>query len=131
MIHASDLDLPGPIAEVRTAFAIYEDALRSGDATVLNQQFWDSPDIVRFGVADRQLGFAELARWRHEQGALPGRELRRTEISVFGADTAVVTTLFSYPERLLEGRQSQTWVRFADGWKIVSAHVSEVSATDG
>ncbi|WP_156148501.1 AtzH-like domain-containing protein, partial [Xanthomonas sacchari] len=22
------------------------------------------------------------------------------------------------------GRQSQSWVRFADGWKVVSAHVS-------
>ncbi|MGI8815402.1 MAG: AtzH-like domain-containing protein [Pseudonocardia sp.] len=26
----------------------------------------------------------------------------------------------------VEGRQTQTWVRFADGWRIVAAHVSEV-----
>jgi hypothetical protein len=40
--------------------------------------------------------------------------------------TAVVTTLFDYPDRAVEGRQSQTWVRFAEGWRIVAAHVSEL-----
>ena len=40
--------------------------------------------------------------------------------------TAVVTTLFDYPDRAVEGRQSQTWVRFADGWRVVAAHVSEL-----
>lgn len=131
MIQASQFDLPGPLAEVAAAFAVYEDALRSGDAIVLNQQFWVGTNIVRFGVADRQHGFDEVARWRQRQGPLSGRKLRMTEISTFGDDTAVVTTLFSYPDRPVEGRQSQTWIRFSDGWKIVSAHVSEVAAADG
>ena len=38
----------------------------------------------------------------------------------------MVTTLFGYPDGAVEGRQSQTWVRFAPGWRVVAAHVSEV-----
>ncbi len=131
MIPASDVDLPGPLAELSAAFTVYEDALRSGESAVLNKQFWDSPGTVRFGVADRQHGFAEVASWRAGQGPLPGRQLRMTETVTFGDDAAVVTTIFSYPGRPLEGRQSQTWIRFASGWKIVSAHVSEVPAAHG
>ena len=41
--------------------------------------------------------------------------------------TAVVTTLFGYPDGAVEGRQSQTWVRFAPGWRVVAAHVSEAA----
>jgi hypothetical protein len=40
--------------------------------------------------------------------------------------TAVVSTLFGYPRGRTEGRQTQTWVRFAEGWRIVAAHVSEI-----
>ncbi len=39
----------------------------------------------------------------------------------------MVTTLFGYPDGAVEGRQSQTWVRFAPGWRVVAAHVSEVA----
>jgi hypothetical protein len=40
----------------------------------------------------------------------------------------VVSTLFGYPGQAIEGRQTQTWVRLAEGWRIVAAHVSEVPA---
>jgi hypothetical protein len=46
-------------------------------------------------------------------------------ITTYGRDTAVASTLFyrdSLPGRV--GRQMQTWVRFAEGWRIVAAHVS-------
>jgi len=36
-----------------------------------------------------------------------------------------VTTLFGYPGGDVLGRQSQTWVRLAEGWRIVTAHVSQ------
>lgn len=51
-----------------------------------------------------------------------------TTVTTFGADTASVTTLFHYPDRPLIGRQSQMWVRLPEGWRIVSAHVSEIPA---
>ena len=55
-----------------------------------------------------------------------GRRLWDTRVIAIDDRTAVVTTLFDYPDRAVEGRQSQTWVRFADGWRVVAAHVSEL-----
>ena len=55
------------------------------------------------------------------------RRLARTLITAYGRDMAVASTLFyrdSAPGKV--GRQMQTWVRFAEGWKIVAAHVSMI-----
>ena len=56
------------------------------------------------------------------------RRLDRTVITAYGRDIAVASTLFyrdSSPGKV--GRQMQTWVRFAEGWKIVAAHVSVIA----
>jgi hypothetical protein len=113
--------------EVRTAFERYERALVDGDVDVLTELFWDDPRCVRFGVADRQRGAAEIAAWRRAHPAVPaGRRLRDTAVLALGDATAVVTTLFDHPGGTTEGRQTQTWFRFPQGWRIVTAHVSEV-----
>ena len=49
-----------------------------------------------------------------------------TVINSVGADVAVVSTEFTAPNTSKVGRQTQTWVRFATGWKIVAAHVSQI-----
>ena len=119
-----DLDSEDVLAEVAAAFADYEKALVANDVDRILG--WFAEGAVRFGVADRQAGLAEQEAWRRAQPPLPpGRTLRETRIAAFGARTAVVTTLFGYPGRAAEGRQSQTWVRLPAGWRIVSAHVSE------
>ncbi|MGW3966015.1 oxalurate catabolism protein HpxZ [Amycolatopsis sp. NPDC005003] len=125
------VDDPAVRAEVSAAFERYEAALSAGDHAVLNESFWASPATVRFGIADHQQGIDELRAWRATQGPLDGRATQNTLITTFGTDTAVVTTLFSYPGRPVVGRQSQTWVRMPAGWRIVSAHVSEISAETG
>jgi len=53
------------------------------------------------------------------------RKTAKTVITAYGKDTAVASTLF-YRDSLAGrvGRQMQTWVRFAEGWRIVAAHVS-------
>lgn len=113
--------------EVRAAFERYERALVDGDLAVLTELFWDDPRCRRFGVADRQDGAAEIAAWRREHPTVPpGRQLRDTAVLPLGDDAAVVTTLFDHPGSGTEGRQSQTWFRFPQGWRIVAAHVSEV-----
>jgi hypothetical protein len=56
-----------------------------------------------------------------------GRRLSGTRVLAVDDRAAVVTTLFGYPDGAVEGRQSQTWVRFAQGWRIVAAHVSELA----
>ncbi len=121
------VDLPGVVAQVTAAFDAYEAALVAGDTAVLNELFWESPLTVRFGVGDAQTGHEALARWRAAQPPLPsGRTLDDTRVVGLGEDVAVVTTTFRYPGRPTVGRQSQTWVRMPEGWRIVSAHVSEV-----
>ncbi|MBV1853531.1 oxalurate catabolism protein HpxZ [Catellatospora tritici] len=120
-----DIDRPEVVAQVAAAFTAYEKALVGNDPDEIMAFFHDSPDTVRFGIADRQTGWKQQHAWRREQPPLPpGRTLHETRISTFGDDLAVVTTCFSYPGGAAVGRQSQTWVRLPDGWRIVSAHVS-------
>ncbi|MFC4029876.1 AtzH-like domain-containing protein [Streptomyces polygonati] len=122
-----DVDLPRTVAEVTAAFAGYEEALVADDRAAIAGYFWDSPGTVRFGIADQQSGAADIRSWRWQQPPLPpGRKLFETAISTFGTEFAVVTTLFSYPGATARGRQTQAWARFPAGWRIVSAHVSEI-----
>jgi ketosteroid isomerase-like protein len=115
--------------EVKALFEAYEAALVANDVDRVIGFF--AEDAVRFGIADQQSGRAEQERWRRAQPALPpGRFLKDTTIHGYGPDVAIVTTLFGYPGRAVLGRQSQTWARLPEGWRIVHAHVSEPS-TDG
>lgn len=121
-------DRPAVVAEVREQFARYERALVDGDAEAVVGFF--APGAVRFGVDDHQVGLAEQLEWRRAEPPLPaGRRLRDTRVATYGADVAVVTTFFGYPGAPATGRQSQTWVRLAAGWRIVTAHVSEPAST--
>jgi hypothetical protein len=125
------LDRPDVVAQVRAAFARYERALVGGDVAVLTELFWDDPRCVRYGVADRQHGAAEIAAWRRARPSVPpGRRLRETVVVAVDDRTAVVSTVFYYPGGATEGRQTQTWARLASGWRIIAAHVSEVRRPD-
>lgn len=125
------LDRPDVVTEVLAAFHRYEQALVDGDVTVLTELFWDDPRCLRYGLADRQEGAAQLRQWRQAHPTVPpGRRLRDTRVLAVADRTAVVSTLFNYPGSPLQGRQSQTWVRFALGWRIVAAHTSEVADPD-
>ncbi len=124
-----EVNLPEVVAEVRAEFEGYERALVGRDLDAMKSSFSSSPEVVRFGIADRQRGPDELAQWRANQPPLPpGRLLTETLVTTYGGDVAIVTTLFTYPGRAMTGRQSQTWLRFEDGWRIVNAHVSEVKS---
>jgi hypothetical protein len=120
------IDLPDVVAEVRTAFERYEQALVSNDVAALDDFFRDDPRTVRYGVNENLYGFAEIAAFRAARVPVAlGRSLSRTVITTYGRDFAVASTLYerpSAPGRI--GRQMQSWVRFAAGWKIVAAHVS-------
>jgi ketosteroid isomerase-like protein len=111
------------VEEVALAFADYEQALVDNDVPRILGFF--APEAVRFGVADHQAGREEQERWRRAQPPLPpGRRLKDTTILSYGRNVAVVTTFFGYPGDDTLGRQSQTWVRLPEGWRIVTAHVS-------
>ena len=114
-------------AEVIAAFTRYESALAAGDVAVMTAMFVNSPDLVRFGIQDQQIGARALAEWRVQHPTVPaGRRLFDTRVLPLRNDVAVVTTLFDYPARAFVGRQSQTWLRTAAGWQVAHAHVSEV-----
>ena len=122
------LNDPSVVVAVRSSFERYEQALVSDDWAVMTELFLDGPEVVRFGISDAQYGSEELALWRAAQPPhRPGRELIEVGIATYGDSLAVVTTSFAYPGRSLLGRQSQTWVRFDSGWRIVHAHVSEIA----
>jgi hypothetical protein len=48
-------------------------------------------------------------------------------ITTYGRDCATAMTEFHRTGDARVGRQSQTWVRFADGWRVVAAHVSLIA----
>jgi len=45
-------------------------------------------------------------------------------IATFGTDFATVNAEFQRVGADKPGRQSQNWVRFPEGWRVVSAHIS-------
>jgi len=56
------------------------------------------------------------------------RTVFRVLVTTFGRDFAVTNTESKRPGTTSIGRQSQTWVRMPEGWRIVSAHVSDEPA---
>jgi hypothetical protein len=52
--------------------------------------------------------------------------IKRLDIVAFDKNFASITVAFEreMEGRVIKGRQSQTWVRLAEGWRIVFAHVS-------
>lgn len=120
-----DVDLPGTVGGVSAAFERYESALLANDLVALDELMWPDPRLVRVGLDDRQDGFAAVSAFRREQARqTPPRTLHDTAVVTFGADCAAITTTFVPADGSPAGRQSQTWVRFAAGWRIVAAHVS-------
>ena len=49
---------------------------------------------------------------------------RRLEILTLGRDIATVNLEYKVRGQDKIGRQSQAWVRFPVGWKVISAHAS-------
>jgi hypothetical protein len=124
-------NLPDVVAEVRTLFERYEQALVDRDVAVLDATFWNSPHTIRYAMHENGYGFDEIHA--HRVARPPGPSIKerriRLEILTLGRDLATVNLEFAVRGRDLIGRQSQTWVRFPDlGWKVICAHVSTMNA---
>ncbi|SED83894.1 oxalurate catabolism protein HpxZ [Bradyrhizobium erythrophlei] len=128
-----EIDLPDVLAEVTAQFERYEKALVSNDVAVLDELFRNDSRTLRYGIGENLYGYAEIAAFRAGRpGAGLMRKIDRTVITTYGRDTAIASTLFyrdSAPGRV--GRQMQTWIRFAEGWRIVAAHVSVIDEAKG
>jgi hypothetical protein len=115
------------VAELRELYPRYEEALVSNDVETLMSMFWASPYVARFGPTESLYGISEIEAFR--KGRSPAnlaRTVKRLEIVSFGKDFASITVVFErdVEGKLTRGRQSQTWVRLPEGWRIVFAHVS-------
>ena len=121
-----EIDLPEVVAEVREAFERYEKALVTNDVDALDALFHDDPRTIRYGATENLYGFAEIAAFRAGRpSAGLARTLSRTVITTYGREFAVASTLYDRPSSGPKvGRQMQTWVKFAQGWRVVAAHVS-------
>jgi len=120
-----EVNIPEVLAELKEEFDAYEHALIGNDIEGLNRLFWDSPLTLRYGTRELLYSHAEIARFRIERGPIDQRRvLRNTRITTFGRDFGVANTEYLPAGSDRIGRQSQTWVRTGDGWKILSAHVS-------
>jgi hypothetical protein len=125
-----DIDLPDVVAEVREAFERYEQALVTNDVATLDNLFRQDGRTIRYGIAENLYGHEEVAAFRAARpaGCLM-RTRSRTVITTYGWDFAVASTLFHRPTMAGKiGRQMQSWVRFAEGWRVVAAHVSLIDA---
>lgn len=120
------LNIPEVVAAVAAAFERYEDALVHNKLDVLGELFWNSPTTLRYGIAENLRSYEEINGFRAGRAAVGlMRRRENVRITTFGRDFAVANTEFyrdSVPGRV--GRQSQTWVRMPEGWRIVAAHVS-------
>ena len=120
-----EINLPDVVAEVTAAFVRYEDALVTNRIDVLDELFWPSPATVRYGAGENLVGIDAIRAFRAARpSAGLTRTLAATVITTFGRDFATAMTEFRREGNAAIGRQSQTWVRFAAGWRVVAAHVS-------
>ena len=119
------INLPEVLAEVQAQFDRYELALTTNDVAVLDELFWDSPRTLRFGATENLYGYDAIRAFR---AARPGtgleRVLLKTVITSYGRDMATANVEFQRAGASRPGRQSQTWLRTPDGWRVVAAHVS-------
>ena len=125
-----EINIPEVVAEVSAAFQRYEVALNANDVTVLDELFWNNPLTLRYGIGENLYGYAQIAAFR--SGRSPAglaRRIKGTVITTYGRDMATANTMFerdSAPGKI--GRQSQTWMKTPQGWRVVAAHVSLIAA---
>jgi len=123
-----DINIPEVLAEVTACSARYEKALVENDVAVLDELFHDSVHTLRYGAGENLYGYQAIQAFRAARpSAGLARTIVRSSITSYGRDCACVNLEFQRKDSAQSGRQSQTWVRFPQGWRVVSAHVSVLS----
>ncbi|CAB3636041.1 oxalurate catabolism protein HpxZ [Achromobacter pestifer] len=120
-----NINLPDIVAEVTAACERYETALVNNQVDVLDALFWNSPHTLRYGAGENLYGYDAIRAFRaarSPQGL--ARRVLRTAITTYGTDFATANLEFQRDGSDRIGRQSQTWMRTPEGWRVVSAHVS-------
>ena len=99
--------------------------MTGNDVEVLDELFWNTPHTLRYGATENLYGYDAIRAFR---AARPSQGLARTVlktvITTYGHDFATANIEFERVGNARIGRQSQTWLRTAEGWRVVAAHVS-------
>jgi hypothetical protein len=120
-----EVNIPEVLAEVTAAFHRYEKALTSNDVEVLDELFWNSGHTVRLGITENLYGWDQIANFRAGRPAKGlARGIHNTVITTFGCNFGTANTEFQRVNSTRKGRQSHSWARMPEGWRIVAAHVS-------
>ncbi len=115
------------VAELSAIYPQYENALITNDIETMQRLFWESPHVVRFGATENLHGIDEIEAFRLARPAVNlARKITRIDITTFSKDFGCVNLEFEREKdgKIIRGRQSQSWARLPEGWRIVAAHVS-------
>ena len=123
-----EINSPDVVTQISQLHDAYEQALVANDVAALEAFFWNSPEVVRYGVTEQLYGAEALAAYRRASTPIfTERKMICRKILTLGLGVASVMSefeqkVFGQPRH---NRQSQVWVFFPEaGWKIVAAHVS-------
>jgi hypothetical protein len=120
-----EINKPEVVAAVRSSFDAYETALMANDTVILDALFWDYPAVIRYGVAEVLKGKTAISAFRRERALADlDRKLTDVVITTYGDDFATAFCEYRRTGSGRRGRQSQTWLRTPEGWRIAAAHVS-------
>jgi Protein of unknown function (DUF3225) len=98
-------------------------ALWPTDVAVLDELFWHHPLTIRYGIGENLYGHADIATYRRTRAPQDLTQVvDKRVVTSYGRDAATTNIEFTRAGR--KGRQSQTWTRIAEDWRIVAAHVS-------
>jgi len=97
------------------------------DVDVLDELFWNNALTLRYGIGEQLYGHDQIAAFR---AARPSAGLARTTdpviVTTYGHDFGTANLEFFRESVGGIGRQSQSWARMPEGWRIVAAHVSVI-----
>jgi AtzH-like len=81
---------------------------------------------LRYGVGEQLYGYDQIAAFRagRDPGFVVERDLLKLWIVTYGRDFGTANCEFRRHGATRTGRQSHTWMRTPEGWRIVAAHVS-------
>lgn len=118
-----EINHPQTLADVTREFNRYQQAILDNDVGVLNELFWHNAHTLRYGIGENLYGHAAIAAYRGTRDAASvARVVGKTIVTSYGRDAATTNCEFARGNR--KGRQSQSWIRMPEGWRIVAAHVS-------
>jgi hypothetical protein len=120
------VNIPAVVAEVTAMLDRYDRAIATNDLDALDQMFWRSDITHRYGPNGSLYGHAAISAFRRARNIKGIERTRgRTVVATFGENFATADAEYSRPGSKAVSRQSQTWVRMPEGWRIVAAHVSD------